>query len=53
MTIQINHDTTTHIVSRWGYGNVLLGDVNADAQALGVDVGEVVLRFLGIFVRDV
>ena len=35
------------------HGNVLLGDVDADGEALLVDVGEVLLGLLGVFVRDV
>ena len=35
------------------YGNVLLGDVDAQVQTMLVDIGEVVLGLLGILVGHI
>ena len=52
-TIEVYLDSTAHIVSGWTNGNVFLGNVYADGKALLVDVREMMLGFLGVFVRHV
>ena len=37
----------------WAHGDVVFGDVDADTQAFGIDIGEVMLRLFGVFVGDV
>ena len=51
--IQVHLDTATHIVSTWSDWDILLRDINAYAQALGVDIGEVVFRLFGVFVGNI
>ena len=51
--VEVDLDAAAHIVGCRTYGNVVFGDVDADAQALGIDVGEVVLGLFGILVSDV
>ena len=53
LPVEVHLDAATHIVRTGCHRDVLLGDVDADAQALGIDVGEMMLCFLGVFVRDV
>ncbi len=53
LSIQIDFDASTHVMSRWCYRDVVLCDVNADGEALGIDVGEVVLGLFGILVCHV
>ena len=53
LAIQVHLDTAAHIVCARGYGYIVLRDVYSDAQALGIDIGEVVFRLLGIFVGHV
>ena len=51
--IKVYKDAAAHIVGAGGNGDVLACDVNAQTQTLGVDVGEVALGGLGVFVGDV
>ena len=53
MGIQVHLDTATHIVRTRGDRDILLGDINADTKALGVDIWEMVLGLLGVFVCDI
>ncbi len=38
---------------RRGHGDIVAGDVDAEAQALGIDIGEVAAGLVGVFVGDV
>ena len=53
LSVEVNLDAAAHVVGRGHDGDVLLRDVNADGEALGVDVGEVMLGLLGVLVGDV
>jgi hypothetical protein len=51
--VEVHFDAAAHVVGAGNYGDVLFGDVDADAEAFGVDVGEVVAGLLGVLVRHV
>ena len=53
LAIEVHLDAAAHVVRTRCHGDVVLRDVDADAEALGVDVGEVVLRLLGVLVGHV
>ena len=53
LRIQIHLDTAAHIVRTRGDRDILLGNINADTKALGVDIWEMVLGLLGVFVGDI
>ena len=53
MPVEVHLDAAAHIVGAGCHGDILLGDVDADAEALGIDIGEVVLGLLGILVCDI
>ena len=53
LSVQVHLNAATHVVRARSHGDVVLRDVDADAQALGIDVGEMVLRLLGILMRHV
>ena len=51
--VEIHLDTATQIVRSRHHGDIFLGDVDAQVQAVLIDVGEVMLGLLGILVRHV
>ena len=53
LSVQIYFDAAAKIVCGRGYGNVLFGDVDADAEAFLIDIREVLLGFFGIFVGNI
>ena len=53
LSVQVHLDTSAHIVGTGSDGDVLLCDIDTDAQALGVDIGEMMLGFFGVFVRHI
>ena len=53
LSVQIYFDAAAKIVCGRGYGNVLFGDVDADAEAFLIDIREVLLGFVGIFVGNI
>ena len=53
LPVEIYLDAAAHVVCAGRHRNVLLRDVDADGEALGVDVGEVMLGLLRIFVGDI
>ena len=53
LPVEIDLYAAAHVVGAGCHGDVLPCDVDADAEALGIDVGEVVLGLLGVLVRDV
>ena len=53
LSVEVDHDASAQVVGRRGHGDVFPGDVDAEAQALPVDVREVAARLLGILVGDV
>ena len=52
-SVEIDLDTTAHVVGSRANRDVFLGDVDADAEALRIDVREVVLGLLRVLVGDV
>jgi len=53
LAVKIHLDAAAHVVGAGRDRNILLRDVDADAQALLENVGEVPLRFLGILMGDI
>ena len=53
LTVEINLDTTTHIVGSRAHRDIVGGDVDADGETLLVDVREVMAGLLGILMGDV
>ena len=53
LPIEVDLDATAHVVGRRTDRNHLLGDVDAYRKALGIDVGEVVLGLLRVFVGNI
>ena len=51
--IQVHLDAAAEVVGAGCHGDVLPRDVDADAQAFLVDIGEMSLCFLGVFVRHI
>ena len=53
LAVKVNLDTATHIVGAWCNGDILLGNVDTDTQALGIDIREMVFCFLRVFVGNI
>ena len=53
LPVEIDLDAAAHVVGAGSNRDVLLRDVDADGEALGVDVGEVMLGLLRVFMGDV
>ena len=51
--VQVNLDAATHVMGRGHHGDILLSDIDAQIQAVLIDVGEVMLGLLGILVGHV
>ena len=51
--VEIHLDSAAHIVGRRAHGDIFLGDVDADAEALVIDVGKVSLGLFRVFVGHV
>ena len=53
LSVEVDLNAAAHVVCTGRNGNVLLRDVYADGEALGVDVWEVVFGLLRVFVCDI
>ena len=51
LSVKVHLDAAAHVVCTWRNGYVVLCYVYAQAQALGIDIWEVLLGFLWVFVR--
>ncbi len=53
LAVEVDLDAAAEIVGGGRHGDIVLGDVYAEAETLGVDVGEVAACLLGVLVGDV
>ena len=53
LSVEVYGDTAAEVVGSRSHGDVVFGDVDADGKALFVDIREVRLGLLGVFVGDI
>lgn len=53
LAVAVDLDAAAEIVSGGSHGNVVFGDVDAEREALLIDVGEMLAGLLGVLVGDV
>ena len=53
LTVQIDGDAAAKVMGSRCHGNIIFGDIYAEAQALLINIGEVMACLFGVFVRYV
>ena len=53
LPVQIDTNTAAQIMGCWSYRDIILRDVDADAEAFFIDIGEMLFRLLRVFMGHI